>query len=181
MQVKGEMALPGFEKMVETRAQTDQVDVGADLRKFNFTGERLAKNYPGKYALAARAFFDKMRSAESICDILQISPQTMHALIERECAARGILSIKKHIRAKAASAAHKAITKLHELLDNPIAVEKAGIVGLTSAIKALTPEGEDEKPNREDNNPEENEYLEMLEQDGVYGFEQEKNLRRVRM
>jgi len=50
-------------------------------------------------------------------------------------------------------------------------------VGLTNAIKALTssdtPEKpkEDGKPNREDTP---NEYLDMVEADGVYGFGREK-------
>ena len=177
MSIAQEIALPGFDALIETKAETDKKDVGADLRKQEFTAERLAKNYPGKYALAARAFFEKSRSAESICDILQISPQTMHALIERECLARGVFELKTHIRTKAASAAHKAVIKLQELLDDDVAIRKAGIVGLTNAIKALTssdtPEKpkEDGKPNREDTP---NEYLDMVEADGVYGFGREK-------
>lgn len=177
MPIAQEIALPGFDALIETKAETDKKDVGADLRTQNFTAERLARNYPGKYALAARAFFEKSRSAESICDILQISPQTMHALIERECLARGVFELKAHIRTKAASAAHKAVVKLQELLDDDDAVRKAGIAGLTNAIKALTSADTPEKPtegekaNREDAP---NEYLDMVESNGTYGFEREK-------
>ena len=177
MQTSGDVALPGFEALIETRAETDKKDVGADLRSINFTAERLARNYPGKYALAARAFFEKSRSAESICDILQISPQTMHALIERECMARGVFELKAHIRTKAASAAHKAVIKLQELLDDNDAIRKAGIVGLTNAIKALTSSDVPEKQKNEgEKNSEDtpNEYLDMVEADGVYGFRREK-------
>ena len=178
MPIAQEIALPGFDALIETKAETDKKDVGADLRAQNFTAERLAKNYPGKYALAARAFFEKSRSAESICDILQISPQTMHALIERECLARGVFELKAHIRTKAASAAYKAVLKLQELLEDDDAVRKAGIVGLTNAIKALTSSDTPEKQtkagdetNREDAT---NEYLDMVESDGIYGFGREK-------
>ena len=177
MSIAQEIALPGFEALVETQAENDKKDVGADLRSINFTAERLARNYPGKYALAARAFFEKSRSAESICDILQISPQTMHALIERECMARGVFELKTHIRTKAASAAHKAVIKLQELLDDNDAIRKAGIVGLTNAIKALTSSDVPEKPKSEDEKNSEdtqNEYLDMVEEGGVYGFEREK-------
>ncbi len=177
MQTGCDVALPGFEQLVESKAETDKRDVGADLRARNFTAERLAVEYPGKYALAARAFFKKSRSAESISDILQISPQTMHAIIERECAARGIFDLKEHIKVKATSAAHKAVIKLHELLDDEDAVRKAGITGLVSAIRALTADVENtpQKPENPGASSEEpNEYLEMVESDGTYGFEREK-------
>ena len=175
MQEKGNVALPGFEELIESKAEADSRDVGADLRQKVFTAERLALEYPGKYALAARAFFEKSRSAESISDILQISPQTMHAIIERECAARGVFEIKQHIRIKAASAAHKALCRLHELLDDEVAVRRAGITGLTSAIKALKPESAEMNPDKNENGSEEpNEYLDMVEKDGAYGFEREK-------
>ena len=174
--MQNSVALPGFEDLVQTKADMDMKDIGADLRQKNFTAERIAVEYPGKYALAVRAFFEKSRSAESISDILQISPQTMHAIIERECAARGVFELKQHIRTKAASAAHKAVCKLHELLDDEDAVRKAGIAGLTSAIRALAPEATEEpKPEKKAAGSEElNEYLDMVERDGAYGFEREK-------
>lgn len=175
--MQNSVALPGFEDLVQTKADMDMKDIGADLRQKNFTAERIAVEYPGKYALAVRAFFEKSRSAESISDILQISPQTMHAIIERECAERGIFNLKEHIKVKATSAAHKAVLKLHELLDDEDAVRKAGITGLTSAIRALTAEVENapQKPENPGASSEEpNEYLDMVEHDGAYGFEREK-------
>lgn len=173
--MQNSVALPGFEDLVQTKADMDMKDIGADLRQKNFTAERIAVEYPGKYALAVRAFFEKSRSAESISDILQISPQTMHAIIERECAARGVFELKQHIRTKAASAAHKAVCKLHELLEDEDAVRKAGIAGLTAAIKALAPEATEAKPEKNGNGSEEtNEYLDMVERDGAYRFEREK-------
>ena len=175
--MQNSVALPGFEDLVQTKADMDMKDIGADLRQKNFTAERIAVEYPGKYALAVRAFFEKSRSAESISDILQISPQTMHAIIERECAERGIFNLKEHIKVKATSAAHKAVLKLHELLDDEGAVRKAGITGLTSAIRALTADVENapQKPENQGASSEEpNEYLEMVESDGTYGFEREK-------
>lgn len=174
-----EQALPGFELEIVSRAEQDLADIGADIRHKEFTGEMLRVRYPGKYALAARAFFEKNRSAESICDILQISPQTMHALVETECAARGFSSVKARIRAKSASVALRTVTELQKLLDDPEAVRKAGIVGLTNALKALTGKedggSEEEKPKtegREDKATEE--YIEVYEQ-SADGFWREKN------
>ena len=174
-----EQALPGFELEIVSRAEQDLADIGADIRHKEFTGEMLRVRYPGKYALAARAFFEKNRSAESICDILQISPQTMHALVETECAARGFSSVKARIRAKSASVALRTVSELQKLLDDPEAVRKAGIVGLTNALKALTGKedggSEEEKPKtegREDKATED--YIEVYEQ-SADGFWREKN------
>lgn len=174
-----EQALPGFELEIVSRAEQDLADIGADIRHKEFTGEMLRVRYPGKYALAARAFFEKNRSAESICDILRISPQTMHALVETECAARGFSSVKARIRAKSASVALRTVSELQKLLDDPEAVRKAGIVGLTNALKALTGKedggSEEEKPKtegREDKATEE--YIEVYEQ-SADGFWREKN------
>ena len=174
-----EQALPGFELEIVSRAEQDLADIGADIRHKEFTGEMLRVRYPGKYALAARAFFEKNRSAESICDILQISPQTMHALVETECAARGFSSVKARIRAKSASVALRTVSELQKLLDDPEAVRKAGIVGLTNALKALTGKedggSEEEKPRsegREDKATED--YIEVYEQ-SADGFWREKN------
>ena len=174
-----EQALPGFELEIATRAEQDVADIGADIHDKVFTGEMLRLRYPGKYALAARAFFEKNRSAESICDILRISPQTMHALIETECAARGFSSIKARIRAKSASVALRTVSELQKLLDNPEAVRKAGIVGLTNALKALTgnedgkPEGENlQKPSSDDNSAAD-EFIDVYESSD--GFWREKN------
>lgn len=174
-----EQALPGFELEVMTRAEQDVADIGADIHDKVFTGEMLRLRYPGKYALAAHAFFVKNRSAESICDILRISPQTMHALIETECAARGFSSIKARIRAKSASVALRTVSELQKLLDNPEAVRKAGIVGLTNALKALTgnedgkPEGEyPQKPSSDDNSAAD-EFIDVYESSD--GFWREKN------
>jgi hypothetical protein len=170
-----EQALPGFELEIVSRAEQDLADIGADIRHKEFTGEMLRVRYPGKYALAARAFFEKNRSAESICDILQISPQTTHALVETECAARGFSSVKARIRAKSASVALRTVSELQKLLDDPEAVRKAGIVGLTNALKALTGKedggSEEEKPKtegREDKATED--YIEVYEQsaDGLW-------------
>lgn len=174
-----EQALPGFELEVTTRAEQDVADIGADIHDKVFTGEVLRLRYPGKYALAARAFFEKDRSAESICDILRISPQTMHAIIETECAARGFSSVKARIRAKSASVALRTVSELQKLLDNPEAVRKAGIVGLTNALKALTgnedgnPEGEKPKKSSSDDNAADDEYIDVYE--SADGFWREKN------
>ena len=174
-----EQALPGFELEIVSRAEQDLADIGADIRHKEFTGEMLRVRYPGKYALAARAFFEKNRSAESICDILEISPQTMHALVETECAARGFSSVKARIRAKSASVALRTVSELQKLLDDPKAVRKAGIVGLTNALKALTGKedggSEEEKPKtegREDKATDD--YIEVYEQ-SADGFWREKN------
>lgn len=174
-----EQALPGFELEVVSRAERDQADIGADIRHKEFTGEMLRARYPGKYALAARAFFEKNRSAESICDILQISPQTMHALVETECAARGFSSVRARIRAKSASVALRTVSELQKLLNDPEAVKKAGIVGLTNALKALTG-GEDgkldgDKPKKasSDDNAVADEFIEVYE--SADGFWREKN------
>lgn len=174
-----EQALPGFELEIVSRAEQDLADIGADIRHKEFTGEMLRVRYPGKYALAARAFFEKNRSAESICDILRISPQTMHALVETECAARGFSSVKARIRAKSASVALRTVSELQKLLDDPKAVRKAGIVGLTNALKALTGKedggSEEEKPKtegREDKATDD--YIEVYEQ-SADGFWREKN------
>lgn len=174
-----EQALPGFELEIVSRAEQDLADIGADIRHKEFTGEMLRARYPGKYALAARAFFEKNRSAESICDILQISPQTMHALVETECAARGFSSVKARIRAKSASVALRTVSELQKLLDDPIAVRKAGIVGLTNALKALTgkddgkdPSAPGENPSRDDHDADE--IIEVYEQ-SADGFWREKN------
>ena len=174
-----EQALPGFELEIASRAELDMVDVGADIRGKNFTGEMLRLHYPGKYALAARAFFEKNRSAESICDILQISPQTMHALVETECLARGFSSVKERIRVKASSVALRTVSELQKLLDDPAAVRKAGIVGLTNALKALTGNESDSsgggKPDgrgRDDN--EAGEIIDLYEQ-SANGLWREKN------
>ena len=174
-----DQALPGFELEVATQAELDVADIGADIHDKVFTGEMLRLRYPGKYALAARAFFEKNRSAESICDILRISPQTMHALVETECVARGFSSVKERIRAKSASVALRTVSELQKLLDNPEAVRKAGIVGLTNALKALTgnedgnPEGEKpQKPSSEDNSSAD-EIAELYEY--ADGFWREKN------
>ena len=174
-----EQALPGFELMVVTKAEQDLADIGADIRHKEFTGEMLRLRYPGKYALAARAFFEKNRSAESICDILQISPQTMHALVETECAARGFSTVKARIRAKAASVALRTVSELQKLLDDPDAVRKAGIVGLTNALKALTGKedgsSEGEKPESESREDKEaDEIIDVYEQ-AADGFWREKN------
>lgn len=172
-------ALPGFEQMLATRAQKDAEDVGANVSHKEFTAETLAAKYPGKYALAARAFFEKNRSMESICDILQISPNTMRAVVERESAARGIFTLRERIRVRCASVAMKAVTRLQELLDDPDAVRKAGIAGLTTAIKALTPEAGkvDGKTDGETDDrrteTDEDDYIEMVT-DGN-GFYREKN------
>ena len=179
-----DQALPGFELEVATRAEQDVADIGADIHDKVFTGEMLRLRYPGKYALAARAFFEKNRSAESICDILRISPQTMHALVETECAARGFSSVKARIRAKSASVALRTVSELQKLLDNPEAVRKAGIVGLTNALKALTgnedcnQEGEKpQKPSSEDNSAAD-EFIDVYE--SADGFWREKNPARDR-
>ena len=171
--------MPGFELEIVSRAEQDLADIGADIRHKEFTGEMLRARYPGKYALAARAFFEKNRSAESICDILQISPQTMHALVETECAARGFSSVKARIRAKSASVALRTVSELQKLLDDPIAVRKAGIVGLTNALKALTgkddgqdPSASGENPSRDDHDADE--IIEVYEQ-SADGFWREKN------
>ncbi len=174
-----DQALPGFELEVATRAELDVADIGADIHDKVFTGEMLRLRYPGKYALAARAFFEKNRSAESICDILRISPQTMHALVETECAARGFSSVKARIRAKSASVALRTVSELQKLLDNPEAVRKAGIVGLTNALKALTgnedgnPEGEKPKKSSSDDNSAADEFIDVYE--SADGFWREKN------
>lgn len=174
-----DQALPGFELEVATRAEQDMTDIGADIHDKVFTGEMLRLRYPGKYALAARAFFEKNRSAESICDILRISPQTMHALVETECAARGFSSVKARIRAKSASVALRTVSELQKLLDNPEAVRKAGIVGLTNALKALTgnedgnQEGEKPKKSSSDDNSAADEFIEVYE--SADGFWREKN------
>ena len=177
-----EQALPGFELEIASKAELDMVDVGADIRGKNFTGEMLRLHYPGKYALAARAFFEKNRSAESICDILQISPQTMHALVETECLARGFSSVKERIRVKASSVALRTVSELQKLLDDPAAVRKAGIVGLTNALKALT--GNESEPHdggkpdgsgRDDK--EAGEVIDLYEQ-SANGLWREKNLAR---
>ena len=174
-----EQALPGFELEIVSRAEQDLADIGADIRHKEFTGEMLRVHYPGKYALAARAFFERNRSAESICDILQISPQTMHALVETECAARGFSSVKARIRAKSASVALRTVSELQKLLNDPEAVRKAGIVGLTNALRALTGKedggSEEEKPKtegREDKATDD--YIEVYEQ-SADGFWREKN------
>ena len=174
-----EQALPGFEMEIVSRAEQDLADIGADIRHKEFTGEMLRVRYPGKYALAARAFFEKNRSAESICDILQISPQTMHALVETECAARGFSSVKARIRAKTASVALRTVSELQKLLDNPDAVRKAGIVGLTNALKALTRKDDEQKVDENNENPSReanaaDEIIEVYEQSGD-GFWREKN------
>ena len=174
-----DQALPGFELEIATRAELDVADIGADIHDKVFTGEMLRLRYPGKYALAARAFFEKNRSAESICDILRISPQTMHALVETECAARGFSSVKARIRAKSASVALRTVSELQKLLDNPEAVRKAGIVGLTNALKALTgnedgnPEGEKPKKSSSDDNSAADEFIDVYE--SADGFWREKN------
>ena len=174
-----DQALPGFELEIATRAELDVADIGADIHDKVFTGEVLRLRYPGKYALAARAFFEKNRSAESICDILRISPQTMHALVETECAARGFSSIKARIRAKSASVALRTVSELQKLLDNPEAVRKAGIVGLTNALKALTgnedskPEGEKPQKMSSDDNSAADEFIDVYE--SADGFWREKN------
>lgn len=180
MSVEGtEQALPGFELEVVSRAERDQADIGADIRHKEFTGEMLRARYPGKYALAARAFFEKNRSAESICDILQISPQTMHALVETECAARGFSSVKARIRAKSASVALRTVSELQKLLNDPEAVKKAGIVGLTNALKALTGnedgklDSDKPKKSSSDDNAAADEFIDVYESaDGFWG---EKN------
>ena len=174
-----EQALPGFELEIVSRAEQDLADIGADIRHKEFTGEMLRVRYPGKYALAARAFFEKNRSAESICDILRISPQTMHALVETECAARGFSSVKARIRAKSASVALRTVSELQKLLNDPKAVRKAGIVGLTNALKALTGKedggSEEEKPKKEGREDKATEdYIEVYEQ-SADGFWREKN------
>lgn len=174
-----EQALPGFELEVVSRAERDQADIGADIRHKEFTGEMLRARYPGKYALAARAFFEKNRSAESICDILQISPQTMHALVETECAARGFSSVRARIRAKSASVALRTVSELQKLLNDPEAVKKAGIVGLTNALKALTGKDDGQDPNAPGENPsrddhDADEIIEVYEQ-SADGFWREKN------
>lgn len=174
-----EQALPGFELEIATRAEQDLADIGADLREKRFTGEMLRLRYPGKYALAARAFFERDRSAEAICDVLQISPQTMHAVIETECAARGFSSVRARIRAKSASVALRTVSELQKLLDNPEAVRKAGIVGLTNALKALTcnedgnQEGEKPKKSSSDDNSAADEFIEVYE--SADGFWRGKN------
>lgn len=174
-----DQALPGFELEVATRAELDVADIGADIHDKVFTGEMLRLRYPGKYALAARAFFEKNRSAESICDILRISPQTMHALVETECAARGFSSVKARIRAKSASVALRTVSELQKLLDNPEAVRKAGIVGLTNALKALTgnedgkPEGEKPQKMSSDDNSAADDFIDVYE--SADGFWREKN------
>lgn len=174
-----DQALPGFELEVATRAELDVADIGADIHDKVFTGEMLRLRYPGKYALAARAFFEKNRSAESICDILRISPQTMHALVETECAERGFSSVKARIRAKSASVALRTVSELQKLLDNPEAVRKAGIVGLTNALKALTgnedgnPEDEKPKKTSSDDSSAAEEFIDVYE--SVDGFWREKN------
>ena len=174
-----EQALPGFELEVVSRAERDQADIGADIRHKEFTGEMLRARYPGKYALAARAFFEKNRSAESICDILQISPQTMHALVETECAARGFSSVRARIRAKSASVALRTVSELQKLLNDPEAVKKAGIVGLTNALKALTGnedgklDSDKPKKSSSDDNAAADEFIDVYESaDGFWG---EKN------
>ena len=177
-----EQALPGFELEIVSRSERDTIDIGANIRDKEFTGEKLRMLYPGKYALAARAFFEKNRSAECICDILQISPQTMHALIETECAARGFSSVKARIRAKSMSVALRTVTELQKLLDDPDAVKKAGIVGLTNALKAMT--GNDEKGSgeKQEENPtnssredkDADEIIEVYEQSDD-GFWRQKN------
>lgn len=174
-----EQALPGFELEIASKAELDMVDVGADIRGKNFTGEMLRLHYPGKYALAARAFFEKNRSAESICDILQISPQTMHALVETECLARGFSSVKERIRVKASSVALRTVSELQKLLDDPAAVRKAGIVGLTNALKALTGNESDSsgggKPDgRGRDDKEAGEIIDLYEQ-SANGLWREKN------
>ena len=174
-----DQALPGFELEIATQAELDVADIGADIHDKVFTGEMLRLRYPGKYALAARAFFEKNRSAESICDILRISPQTMHALVETECAARGFSSIKARIRAKSASVALRTVSELQKLLDNPEAVRKAGIVGLTNALKALTgnedskPEGEKPQKMSSDDNSAADDFIDVYE--SADGFWREKN------
>ena len=177
--VPTDQALPGFENEIVSRAEKDIADVGADIREKNFTGEMLRLHYPGKYALAAHAFFEKNRSAESICDILRISPQTMHALVETECLARGFSSVKERIRVKASSVALRTVSELQKLLDDPAAVRKAGIVGLTNALKALTGNESDSsgggKPDgrgRDDN--EAGEIIDLYEQ-SANGLWREKN------
>ena len=94
-------ALPGME---EALVPDEIRDVGAIVQKKDYTCEQLRARHPGKYLLAVRAYFDKRRTAEAICDVLAISPNTMKAIIEQECAARGILPPREQIREKVQSA-----------------------------------------------------------------------------
>lgn len=174
-------ALPGFEA---TLVPADMADVGADLTHKRYTGERLRKCYPGKYALAVRAYFDCRRSVESICDILKIDKETMAAVVEQESIARGVFEHERRIRARAASVKEKMLDKLNALLDDPEAVERAGVFGLTKAIQALSSQqvqadqGEDKKGPREAEFDVPNEYEEIIDavivQPADNGFGQEK-------
>ena len=174
-------ALPGFE---QTLVPADMADIGADLTHKRYTGERLRKCYPGKYALAVRAYFDCRRSVESICDILKIDKETMAAVVEQESIARGVFEHERRIRARAASVKEKMLDKLNELLDDPEAIERAGVFGLTKAIQALssqqvqTDPAEDKKGAREAEFDVPNEYEEIVDaviiQPADNGFGQEK-------
>ncbi len=174
-------ALPGFEA---TLVPADMADIGADLTHKRYTGERLRKCYPGKYALAVRAYFDCRRSVESICDILKIDKETMAAVVEQESIARGVFEHERRIRARAASVKEKMLDKLNALLDDPEAVERAGVFGLTKAIQALSSQQvqadreEDKKGAREAEFDVPNEYEEIIDavivQPPSNGFSQEK-------
>lgn len=174
-------ALPGFEA---TLLPADMADVGADLTHKRYTGERLRKCYPGKYALAVRAYFDCRRSVESICDILKIDKETMAAVVEQESIARGVFEHERRIRARAASVKEKMLDKINRLLDDPEAVECAGILGLSKAIKALSSQqvqadqDNDKKSAREESFDVPNEYEEIVDAVVVMpadnGFGQEK-------
>lgn len=159
-------ALPGFEA---TLVPADMADVGADLTHKRYTGERLRKCYPGKYALAVRAYFDCRRSVESICDILKIDKETMAAVVEQESIARGVFEHERRIQARTASVKEKMLDKLNRLLDDPEAVESAGIFGLAKAIKSLSSQqvqadqDQDKKRAREEAFDVPNEYEEIVD------------------
>ena len=174
-------ALPGME---EALVPDEIRDVGAIVPKKDYTCEQLRAHHPGKYLLAVRAYFNKRRTAEAICDVLAISPNTMKAIIEQECAARGILPPREQIREKVQSAREIALAKTMELMKNEEEVARAGILGMTKVVVAmnsmLPQETEAEKPSTEgkEDSDEEN-YLDVIEAEIVdpNGFDSEKNHR----
>lgn len=168
--------LPGMESAIAEMERAAITDEEVE-RLPTFTGERVAIYEPKRYELAARLLFAENISRRTICKWLHMSPNTLSAIETREIRLHpeSVEALKDEAKAELEQLKRLGRQALRERFFDKKELERTSLKELASTLKLIDEMSKEcyvKSTNRNTKDNTENEYIEIIENNGFGG---EKN------
>ena len=120
---------------LEAEAQHDNAAIAASHRSPIFSGERLYRSDPDRYALFCRLYFEAGLSQMESCKLLGMSPQSGAAIISREQASMSASRLRQIQAARARAVVSLSLSAMQDRLSDPEALSAVPLRDLAQAAQ----------------------------------------------